>query len=155
MKNYIFCSTLIIVLGLVVACNEGVQSPRGFSLPEGDVDAGRTVFLNKNCLACHALQGYEAETEALQLEIDTRVPLGGQSAMVTTYAELVTSIINPSHKISRGLKPYNMDEEGNSLMPNYNQQMTVQELIDIVAFLQPEYKVQPYQFTRYQTYPIY
>nr|WP_136249554.1 c-type cytochrome [Ningiella ruwaisensis] len=154
MKSLFYLSFLSALLFLT-ACDSGVDSPRGFSLPEGDADRGKSVFIKYQCLSCHSAEGYEAVIKNMPSELDARVPLGGNSMRVTTYAELVTSIINPSHRISRGFKPINQDDSGNSTMRNYNQEMSVQELIDLVAYLQPQYKVKPYTYTTYNSYFIH
>ena len=154
MKNILLMVGLAVIFTLS-ACDAGVDSPRGFSLPKGDADAGRKLFLEYQCLACHSLKGFESEIEDIPSQLSQRVPLGGPTMRITTYAQLVTSIINPSHKISRGIKPYNQDEEGNSTMRNYNQEMTVQELIDIVAYLEPQYDVIPHPYTSYNNYDIH
>jgi hypothetical protein len=44
-----------------------------------------------------------------------------------------------------------ISEDGESKMPVYNGVMTVQELIDIVAFLQPQYNVVVPKYS----YPMY
>jgi hypothetical protein len=64
---------------------------------------------------------------------------------VKTYGDLVTSIINPSHKLAPGYRPDDVTEGGRSLMERayLNEVMTVQELIDLVAYLQPLYEVRP------------
>jgi len=46
-----------------------------------------------------------------------------------------------------------VSEDGESKMYIYNTHMTVQELIDIVMFLQPEYEVIPPQY-HYRVYPL-
>ena len=71
---------------------------------------------------------------------------------VKTYGQLVTSIINPSHKLATGYAKEVVSEGGESNMYIYNQHMTVQELIDIVMFLQPYYDVVVPEF-RYPIYP--
>ena len=151
MKNVplILCLAL---LGQIVGCNMGPSSPRGFSLPEGDTEKGQTVIFRHNCLSCHSVQGLEAEVESVELDIAERIPLGGRSMSVTTYATLVTAIINPSHRISKGHKSYTTTEDGQSVMTNYNNVMTVTELIDVVAYLQPKYEIAPYQYTPYHQY---
>eukprot|EP00036_Acanthoecidae_sp_10tr_P001320 CAMPEP_0182931124 /NCGR_PEP_ID=MMETSP0105_2-20130417/27482_1 /TAXON_ID=81532 ORGANISM="Acanthoeca-like sp., Strain 10tr" /NCGR_SAMPLE_ID=MMETSP0105_2 /ASSEMBLY_ACC=CAM_ASM_000205 /LENGTH=73 /DNA_ID=CAMNT_0025069511 /DNA_START=1 /DNA_END=219 /DNA_ORIENTATION=- len=61
------------------------------------------------------------------------IPLGGSSGRITTYGELVTSVINPSHKLTRR-QPVSMTSvDGESRMRNMNNVLTVQELIDLVA----------------------
>ena len=80
------------------------------------------------------------------------VELGGPVTRVKTYGELVTAIINPSHKLAEGYKKEVVSEDGKSKMYVYNSFMTVQELTDLVMFLQPYYDVIPPQF-QYRVYP--
>jgi sulfur-oxidizing protein SoxX len=145
--------TSIILLFVMAACSYGPDSPKGFSLPEGDIAKGEQVFLQYKCQACHALKGYE--DDSLIKEFDTPVPLGGTSSLVKTYAQLVTSVINPSHKLaprSRTIEEKLTNDDGSSKMRVFNDVMTVQELIDLVAFLQPKYKVKPITYTHYGQY---
>ena len=81
------------------------------------------------------------------------VELGGKVTKVKTYGELITAIINPSHRIAHGYAKEVVSEDGESNMYIYNTHMTVQELIDIVMFLQPEYEVVPPP-NRYRMYPM-
>ncbi|MBT8087997.1 MAG: c-type cytochrome [Gammaproteobacteria bacterium] len=133
------------------ACDPGaVMSARGFRLPDGDAQAGREAFLYMQCHQCHTLKG-----ETLPVvpgENPPYVELGGQVTQVKTYGQLVTSIINPSHKLATGYAKEVVSEGGESNMYIYNQHMTVQELIDIVMFLQPYYDVVVPEF-RYPVYP--
>jgi mono/diheme cytochrome c family protein len=136
----------------MTGCSRGPDSPKGFSLPQGDVVKGEAAFMKYQCLACHTIEGFNDDLVVKQFE--TPVRLGGTSSMITTYAQLVTSIINPSHKIAS--RAIGNDEaknaDGSSNMQVYNDVMTVSELTDIVAFLQPKYKVKPMQYTQYQNY---
>lgn len=134
----------------LTACDTGPDSPRGFSLPEGNADKGQLVLLKHQCLACHSVEG--TVDEAIEPELELRVQLGGQATKVTTYAELVTSIINPSHKIAKGYMADSVSGDGVSKMRNYNDVMTVTELVDLVTYLQPLYKVKPYEYTPYGRY---
>ena len=66
--------------------------------------------------------------------------------MAKTYAQLVTSVINPSHKLaprSKSIDEKISNDDGSSKMRVFNDVMTVQELIDLVAFLQPKYQENP------------
>ena len=67
--------------------------------------------------------------------------LGGKVTKIKTDGDLVTSIINPSHKLAQGDRPGTTLGNGRSAMRNYNGIMSVQELIDLVEFLQSEYEV--------------
>lgn len=142
---------LMPLIFLLAACSDGPDSPRGFSLPEGNADAGKTVFINYKCLACHSLQGIDDSN--IESQLPRRVPLGGDVRTIKTYAELVTAVINPSHKIAMGFERLGFtDAEGQSVMRNYNDAMTVTELIDLVAFLQPQYNLKPFNRTNYPHY---
>ena len=127
------------VVAALAACSQ--ESPYGFRLPDGDPAAGRQAFVELGCNACHEVAGVPIE----YLEGLAHVQLGGKTTHLRTYGELVTSIINPSHKIARQHRENGAVLEGESLMTYLylNQIMTVQELIDLVAFLQPTYEVEP------------
>jgi sulfur-oxidizing protein SoxX len=137
MHSSIHIATLLAIVALS-ACSQGPESPRGFSLPTGDYDQGQATFTQLGCNSCHSA----AEVDQLEPDsTDISLALGGVSPHVTTYAELMTSIINPSHRLSRRLPHEKSSRDGQSLMKNYNSVMTVQQLIDLVAYLQPQYKV--------------
>jgi sulfur-oxidizing protein SoxX len=65
---------------------------------------------------------------------------------------LLTSVINPSHKIYPNLNPDVTTLDGQSKMPIFNDVMTVTELVDLVTFLQPYYKVLPPNPSNYYFY---
>jgi len=145
--------TSIILIAVMAACSYGPDSPKGFSLPEGNMAKGEQVFMQYQCQSCHTLKGYE--DDSLIKEFDTPIPLGGTSSVITTYAQLVTSVINPSHKLaprSRFNEEKVANDDGTSKMRVFNDVMTVQELIDLVAFLQPKYQVKPITYTHYGQY---
>jgi hypothetical protein len=77
------------------------------------------------------------------------VILGGEVQTIKTYGELVSSVINPSHKLIRGYPKDEVSQDGESLMTIYNDRMTVQQLIDLVAFLQSRYEVVIPEYTYY------
>ena len=138
MKNKLSAIATGTTLLMLTACEQGAHSTRGFRLPEGDVDKGQALFLQYGCDGCHSVQAVDSSAEA---EIETRVVLGGPVTLDKTYADLVTSVINPSHRISRTLDQSVVQVDGRSVMTNYNDVMTVADLIDIVAFLQPQYEL--------------
>ena len=131
---FIFISALFLL-----ACEADRMSEKGFSLPEGNALMGREAFVYMHCHECHTIVG--EELPSLALSEPPFVELGGTVSRVKTYGELVTAIINPSHKIATGYPLDLVSVNGDSKMPVYNSYMTVQELIDIVSFLQPHYNV--------------
>ena len=146
-------STLTLLLTSVLAlsgCDEDrTMSERGFRLPEGDAMAGRETFLYMHCNQCHTIKGEELPTIP---GFEPFVELGGAVTRVKTYGELVTAVINPSHKLAEGYAKDLVSEDGKSKMYVYNGFMTVQELTDLVMFLQPHYDVVPPEF-HYRVYP--
>ncbi|MEW6997219.1 c-type cytochrome [Colwelliaceae bacterium BS250] len=135
MKYLIFCFMSLVFIGLV-SCDRGVDSPRGFNLPEGNVTNGKLVFTKYDCSSCHMLKGF-TQPDNPQFS----VKLGGNTTQIKTYAELVTSVINPSHKFSRQYSLSIYKDGEHSKMTVYNDVMTVTELVDLVEFLQPQYKL--------------
>ncbi|MCP3907134.1 MAG: c-type cytochrome [Oceanicoccus sp.] len=148
----------LLVFGLSGCERGGVASGKGFSLPSGSLATGKAVFLSFNCLACHTIKDVEdpfINNPALKKDINPPIQLGGYVDKPITYAELLTSIINPSHKLAKTYKPEEGDDSDLSPMRNYNDVLTVTELIDLVAFLESHYELEPYQAYRYRTYPRY
>lgn len=150
MKKIVSTLALLAVVAIFSGCDEEtIMSERGFRLPDGDADSGREVFLYMQCNQCHSLVGEDLPVVA---GYQPFVKLGGTVTRVKTYGDLVTSVINPSHKLAEGYPPDLVSEDGKSRMYNYNGIMTVQELTDIVMFLQPYYDVVPPSFS-YRVYP--
>lgn len=146
MNRYI---AIALCAGILQGCTPGPEATRGFRLPEGNPQAGLQAFQELECHACHDVEGVEPPAESA---LDTRVALGGQVTRVRTYAELVTSIINPSHKLAPGYREEDVTEDdGRSRMEGayLNEVMTVRELIDIVAYLQPLYEIRPPEYDPY------
>lgn len=151
-KTQIAIALLLGCLVALSACdNEVWMSEQGFRLPDGDAQTGREAFLYMQCHQCHSIDGEELpEIPGMD---PPYVELGGETSKVKTYGELVTAIINPSHKLARGYALTVVSEAGESNMYVYNQHMTVQELVDIVMYLQPTYDVMVPEY-RYRAYPV-
>ncbi len=134
---------LMIVLASVLmlgGCDrEARMASQGFRLPDGDPQAGREAFIYMQCHQCHTIEGMELPI--IPGQDPPYVELGGKVTAVKTYGQLITAIIYPSHKLANGYAEDVVSEDGASNMYIYNEHMTVQELIDIVMFLQPEYDV--------------
>lgn len=141
------------VLALVMTGCVNEKSARGFRLPDGDPAQGQKNFLALDCHSCHHAVGVELPEPTSAGPV--RVELGGKTTLLRTYGDLVTSVINPTHRLAPGLQRVEgaTDAEGKSIMRNYNEVMTVQQLVDIVAFLQPLYQVVPPEFIYPRYYP--
>ena len=134
--SFLFMGTLVIMLFSFVGCD---QQSKGFALPEGDAAQGELLFSMLKCNECHSV----GDIKWIGNEYDPNVPLGGDVSSLKSYGELVTSVINPSHKIAKAYKKTGATSEGVSKMMVYNEIITVQELVDIVTFLQTEYNIVP------------
>jgi mono/diheme cytochrome c family protein len=150
MKYSILCLFAFVAVGLF-SCDMGPESPKGFSLPEGNSDEGKLVFLKYQCLACHALEGLEPLPEQSN-NPKFSVFLGGGKTEVKTYADLLTSVINPSHKFAKGYTLDSIQADGVSQMTVYNDVMTVTELVNLVTFLQSNYELIPFKRSDYPYY---
>ena len=105
--------------------------PQGwkFTFPDGDAKAGKTVFLNMKCYSCHAIE-IPGEKLPPSRSKGAGPALTGYSALPKEY--LAESIIKP-HTIVAA--PSYSVKEGRAAMGEYNHFLSVQELIDLVAFL--------------------
>ena len=126
---------------------------RGPYFPHGDEAKGREAFVALRCHVCHEVAGYAPP--APPIVAATRIKLGGQTTRVRTYEDLLTAIANPSHRLARGYPPDTVAADGVSLMSliRLNDVMTVQQLVDLAAFLQSEYDVVPPPIKLDDVYP--
>ena len=146
---------LIIIssLLLLTGCEYGLKSATGFTLPEGSAETGQRQFVELGCVYCHRISGKEdLIVPPEDIEPILNVALGGSTTRIATYGELVTSIINPSHKVAPEYRDLSDTANGQSMMRNYNSIMTVDELIHIVAFVQDQYVLEPVTPTIYRMY---
>jgi hypothetical protein len=134
-------------LGLIICLAGCASDDSQFTLPPGDAERGQAAFVRFRCYDCHRVHGVELPSgEELDQVV---VELGGKVQRLRTYGDLVTAIVNPSHRLAKGYDPSLVANEGKSRMTVYNDVMTVSQLADIVAFLQAHYELQPYEPTSY------
>lgn len=148
MKKILFIYLLMV---FVAGCQPAVESSSGFSLPVGDKVEGKALYDRLQCAGCHLIA---SNGEALDVGSSTLIPIGGETTRVRTYAELVTSIINPSHEMSEHFDVSKARYIGESNMRNFNDLMTVSELIHLVAYLESKYQLVPYDPTSYQNFVL-
>jgi hypothetical protein len=143
MKGLLFTAAMVSTL-LFSGCGGDPKSARGFSLPEGDADKGKTVFVKLQCNGCHTV----GDIEKISIEggLQKSVQLGGKVTKIKTHGELVTSVINPDHRIAAGYPIATTKQGGKSKMPGLNSQMSVQELIDLIAFMESSYEFDRYSY---------
>ena len=133
---------LLITVFCAVALQACATQGSGAYMPPGDAVKGREAYVALRCHACHEIAGFDPPATIVA---ENRVRLGGQNDSIRTYGDLVTSIANPSHRLARDYPPDAVTVDGVSLMSliRLNEVMTVQQLIDLAAFLQTEYEVAP------------
>lgn len=134
-------SAIVLVCGLlIVACSPTKEdSPAGFILPPGDAMKGQTTFAALGCVSCHKVDGVSFTADDT-IGPELIIELGGEQLRVKTYGQLVTAIIHPDAQILGNDARY-VNSRGKSLMPDYTQLMTVQQMTDIVTFLQEHYDI--------------
>jgi hypothetical protein len=105
--------------------------PQGwkFTLPDGDANAGKTVFLNMKCYSCHAIE-IPGEKLPPSRSKGAGPGLSGYGALPKEY--LAESIIKFHPMVAA---PGYTVKEGRATMGEYNHFLTVQEVIDLVTFL--------------------
>jgi L-cysteine S-thiosulfotransferase len=126
--------TLFLVATFAVCgCEAPRKSARGFHLPDGDAARGQAAFVELRCSSCHSVAGVALPAPV----VDPPLPfaLGDWSARGYTDGELVTAILDPSHDITRA-SPVGVQSGRLSRMGNFDDVITVRQLVDLVAFLQ-------------------
>jgi mono/diheme cytochrome c family protein len=107
-------------------------TPKGwrFTWPKGDIAKGRAAFAKFECYACHEVKGETFPAPREPDKVGPELSVMGPLHEVDYFAE---SVLNPGAVIERG-KGYQA-ADGSSKMPSFNDSMTAQELIDLVAYL--------------------
>jgi len=107
-----------------------MHHPEGwrFTLPQGDPVKGHAVFVKFECYSCHQVLG-EKFPEPGGDAIGPELLQMGPVHPLEYFAE---SITNPGAVI--GEERYKA-QDGRSKMPSFNDIMTVEEMIDLAAFL--------------------
>jgi mono/diheme cytochrome c family protein len=134
--NFIVAMSLI-TLGLSWAAGSPAvpKVPQGwtFNFPEGQASAGKTVFLDMQCYSCHNITGEKLPFRSKPIGPD----LTGYSDLSKEY--LAESIIK-AHTVVAA--PGYTVKEGRAVMGVHNHFLTIQELIDLVAYLKHGTKIE-------------
>lgn len=101
-----------------------------FNWPKGDLARGREVFVKLECYSCHEVKGEKFPSPTEKGKIGPELSAMGPLHDPEYFAE---AIINPGAAIEKG-KSYEA-EDGSSKMPSFNDSVTVQEVVDLVAYL--------------------
>ena len=112
----------------------GMASDWKFTLPAGDLAAGRKVFIEVECYKCHEVKG-ETFPAVAPTEKGVGPELSQMAGMhpVEFFAE---SIMNPNAAIDPDAKQKGyLGDDGKSKMPNYNDVLTVKQVTDLATYL--------------------
>lgn len=133
---------LVTFLGFLWSGCQDVEerAARGMVLPAGDVERGQQAFVDLRCHSCHEVAGLEDELPRPTADPMVDVVLGGLSVREPTDGELLTAILNAPHELYPAGEEERITVEGTSRMTNYNDVITAQQLIDLVAFLHDRYE---------------
>jgi cytochrome c2 len=105
----------------------GVPKGWRFVPPPGDAARGREVFVRLGCFACHEVSGEKVPASS---------GVGPELSDVGRHhpaGYILESILNPNAVVVKGAGYTGAD--GRSIMPDYRGQLSVSELIDLVAYL--------------------
>lgn len=150
MRKIVLKLLALCALPWLFACTQDSRMEGNVFLPEGDAAQGKAHFVSLGCTSCHVVVG--ADLPEPEADAPVRVILGSRTGRIMTYGDLVTSIINPSHKLARRYRKDEVSEEGQSIMKVYNDVMTVTQLSDLVAFLEKHYEKADRPGYRYPVY---
>lgn len=139
------------VVGAAIVTTACEPPPPDFALPEGDIARGQELFVSFDCTACHTVRDLDLPQPEVKGPVS--ISLGGRVSKLKSYQELLTSVVNPSHKLMKRQKVDEISRDGESLMTVYNDVMTVTELVDIVAFLESRYEEFERPKVRYTIHP--
>ena len=108
----------------------GVPPGWRFTLPPGDPAAGRQVYVDLKCYACHQIKGEQFPLKPGEAATAGPDLTGMARHHPTEY--LVESLVNPNAVVIDG--PGYVGGDGRSIMPA-TPSMTLAQLIDLVAYL--------------------
>lgn len=134
--EHVLGAAALVTLALLVGCDAGPKSGRGFVFPVGNLARGQKAFVDLKCHECHRVEGL-AGLPAPTVPPEKVVLLGGEVPTLRTYGELVTAVIHPAQAKTAGASGRTEQDPG---MPPANDTMTVVQMLDIVTFLHPHYR---------------
>jgi hypothetical protein len=131
----------MVLAGAVLQASCAINPTFAFPVEEGSISAGRQAFIDHQCTRCHTVAGERLPEPPNAAS--PRFELGGETSQVKAYSDIVTSIINPNHRISDRfvedvLRQTLPPSESPMPLPNLDT-MTVKQLIDLVAYLDSRY----------------
>ena len=131
-RGFLICAVLILATWTapVGAAEPEMHHPKGwtFTMPKGDPVKGRAVFDKFSCYSCHEVRGEKFPPLDKGQAVGPELSQMGPLHPLEYFTE---STINPDVV---GAKRYR-GPDGKSKMPSFNEDMTVQELVDLSAYM--------------------
>jgi len=150
-RNLVTFVAILLISLVSSACDSQNRPVKGFVLPPGNSERGKQVFIDQGCYQCHTLPAIELPERAANPAVTLEI--GGKVYRVKDYGELLDAIVSPDHIVSAKYRMELASDErknAHSPMPNFNEKITVAELIDLVAFLHEQYiKMDPPDYQGY------
>ncbi|HUP48965.1 MAG TPA: c-type cytochrome [Thermoanaerobaculia bacterium] len=126
------------LLALTAGCRQPEPPAGSRELPPGDAAAGKQVFMEMRCWACHEIYGGDMPQPVASPAVP--VYLGGNQIAAPDDLYLLRAIVEPSHELAPGWDEEMMTREGRSRMGDYGEAMTARQLFDLIAFLKSRYR---------------
>lgn len=143
---FVFATAVLIAAGALAASAQHGQhaspsrppepgqhgTPEGwkFTWPAGDPNKGREIFAKLECYKCHEVRGESFPGVRGKDAVGPELSQMSAHHPPEFFAE---SIINPNAVIDPD--PGYKGPDGSSKMPSFNDSVTVQEVVDLVAYL--------------------
>jgi hypothetical protein len=108
----------------------------GFS-PPGDPIAGKKVFQEMRCWACHEIYGSDMPKPVATPPVP--VYLGGNAIPAPNELYLLRAVVTPSHQLAPGWSREAIAVGDRSRMGDFSDAMTARQLFDVIAFLRSRY----------------
>lgn len=110
----------------------GVPHGWKFKLPEGDADAGRKVYIEMKCYTCHRIAGEKFP----KVDPEERKPGPDLTGMGAHHPRdyFAETIVNPNAVVLTD-EPGYLGKDGLSIMPDYNDTLTIKQWIDLATYL--------------------
>ena len=129
---------IIIPLAFLSGCEKAQAPVKGFILPPGDATLGKQAFVEIGCPKCHTVVGANIQQPPSE---QFHIELGEDNRRVRHYGDLLTSVVNPDHKVSAAYRVQDESkDEISSPMPKFASTMTVEQMLNIVEFLHQAYE---------------
>jgi Cu/Ag efflux protein CusF len=107
-----------------------MHHPKGwvFTMPKGDPIKGRAAYEKFSCYSCHEVRGENFPPLDKGQAVGPELSQMGPMHPLEYFTE---SLVNPSAVAAKKYR----GPDGKSKMPHFNEDMTVQELVDVSAYL--------------------